>query len=226
MCGRYALYADLPVIARFVQAPEPTFDWQPRYNVAPTQSVPVCRVDAHQDRQLARLRWGLVPHWATDLAIGFKAINARSEGIASKPMFRSAFKSRRCLVPTNGFYEWEKIGKAKQPYFIHPAAVDLMAFAGLWETWDKGEETVETFTIITTEANDATRQLHERMPVILSPDTFAAWFDPASTQAELLDLLRPAPHGALAIFPVDARVGNVKNDDARLIEPRSDPFSA
>jgi putative SOS response-associated peptidase YedK len=219
MCGRFTIYANLPVIARFVGAPEPTFDFEPRYNVAPTQSAPVCRLDAHQDRELARLRWGLVPHWAHDLDIGFKAINARSEGIADKPMFRAAFKSRRCLVPTSGFYEWKKVGKAKQPHFIHPKTGELFAFAGLWETWDKGGEPVETFTIITTEASGAMRVLHERMPVILPPHHFEEWLDPASTQTELLDLLRPAPDDTLTFFPVDTRVGNVKNQGADLIEP-------
>ena len=116
-----------------------------------------------------RLRWGLVPSWSHDLSIGVKAINARSEGIASKPMFRAAFRKRRCLIPANAFYEWKKTGKAKQPFLIHPAGSDLMAFAGLWETWQGDESPVESFTVITTEANQATCVLHDRMPVILAP---------------------------------------------------------
>jgi putative SOS response-associated peptidase YedK len=218
MCGRFALFAEPKAVASLFDLPQmPLFE--ARYNIAPAQSVPVCRVDPHQDRAVSRLRWGLVPHWAHDLAIGFKAINARSEGIAAKPMFRAAFKSRRCLVPTSGFYEWVKKGKAKQPFFIHPKGGELFAFAGLWETWDKGGEPVETFTIITTEANEALKSLHDRMPVILSPESFAAWFDPASTQTDLLDLLRPAPNDALTFYPVGAAVGNVRNQGPNLVKP-------
>lgn len=227
MCGRFAIYADLPVVARFVQAPEPEFDWTPRYNLAPTQSALACRLDAtQQKRELVRLRWGLVPSWAHDLAIGVKAINARAEGIAAKPMFRAAFKRRRCLIPVNGYYEWQKRSGKKQPYFIHAASGALLAFAGLWESWQGEEGPVESFTIITTEANRATNTLHDRMPVVLPSDLFAGWLDPAATDAERLGLLRPCPDEWLAFHPVDARVGNVKHDAAGLIEPRTDLFTA
>jgi putative SOS response-associated peptidase YedK len=122
-------------------------------------------------------------------------------------------------VPTNGFYEWKKVGKAKQPYFVRPADSDLMAFAGLWETWDKGGEPVQTFTIITTEANAALKSLHDRMPVILAPESFAAWLDPTAKQSELLNLLRPAPDDAVTFYPVGAAVGNVKNQGPDLVKP-------
>jgi putative SOS response-associated peptidase YedK len=139
--------------------------------------------------------------------------------LADKPFFRSALKQRRCLIPSSGFFEWKKAGRGKQPYFIHPRDEELFAFAGLWETWDKGKEPVQSCTIITTDANSALRPLHDRMPVILPPESFAEWLDPLAAQPELLDLLRPCPAEWLALHPVGAGVGNVRNDGPELVEP-------
>src|SRR5205823_5812204 len=148
---------------------------------------------------------------AKDMAGGIKAINARAETIAEKPSFRTALKKRRCLIPASGFYEWAKTSKAKQPYSIHPAKGELFAFAGLWETWAKEGELVESCTIITTAANEAMQPYHDRMPVIVSPASFADWLNPVKEQGAMLDLLRPCPADWLDVDPVDARVGNVRN---------------
>ena len=159
-------------------------DLVPRYNIAPTQQVPVIRLRADASRELSLLRWGLVPSWAQDPSIGQRMINARAETVASKPSYRAAFRRRRCLVPADGYYEWQKAGRAKQPYYIRLRDEPLFAMAGLWEQWhDTGGELWETFAIITTEANQATRAIHDRMPVILSQQDYAQWLDPACEQS-------------------------------------------
>ncbi len=220
MCGRFTLFADAATVAAFVQAPEPGFDWEPRYNIAPTQSIVACRLAP--ERELVCLRWGLIPSWSNDTSVGVKAINARAETLAEKPFFRSAFKQRRCLIPASGFYEWKTTGKTKQPYFIHQDG--LFAFAGLWETWAKGVEPILSCTIITTAATGAMQGLHERMPVILPPASFAAWLDPRTEPATLRELLYPAEE--LALFPVGPRVGNVRNEGPDLVAPMADLFPA
>jgi putative SOS response-associated peptidase YedK len=223
MCGRFTLSADAGELADYFQAPP--MSWAPRYNIAPTQTVLACRIDPQGDtRELVPLRWGLVPAWAADLSAGVKAINARAETVADKPFFRAAFHKRRCLIPASGFFEWQKSGRTKQPYYIHPADGSLFAFAGLWERWTKGEAPVESCTIITTTANEATQPFHERMPVILSPTSFAAWLDPATNSEAVQELLRPCQADRIAVYPVDARVGNVRNDDADLIAPAAQLF--
>src|SRR5262249_8129107 len=152
---------------------------RPRYNVAPSQLVPVVRLGADGGRQLELLRWGLVPSWAKDEKIGYSLINARSETVAEKPSFRSAFKQRRCLVLESGFYGWAPRDGKKQPWLFGLQGAEPFAFAGLWERWEKGEgDPLETCTIITTEANDTVRPVHNRMPVILPHDSLAAWLDP------------------------------------------------
>jgi len=161
MCGRFALFAT-PVEVGDLFDVLPV-ELPPRYNIAPTQSVLACRADPTSGaRELLALRWGLVPSWAKDLSAGVKAINARAETVADKPTFRAAFKVRRCLIPASGYYEWKHEGKAKRPYFIHPARGGLFAFAGLWDVWQKGAAPVESCSILTTTANEATRHLHDR----------------------------------------------------------------
>jgi putative SOS response-associated peptidase YedK len=172
------------------------------------------------------LRWGLVPSRAHDVAAGVKAINARAETVADKPTFRAAFRSRRCLIPASGYYEWKHEGKAKRPHFIHPARGELFAFAGLWDVWAKGAAPVESCSIITTTANEATQHLHERMPVILDRADFAAWFDPLTHATALHELLRPCPPERIALHPVGAAVGNVRNDGPGLVAPAADLFTA
>jgi putative SOS response-associated peptidase YedK len=220
MCGRFTLYANPRAVATFVQAPEPTFDWEPRYNIAPTQDVVSFLLNPLGVREIVEMRWGLIPSWAKDASAGYKAINARAETITEKPFFRSAFKKRRCLIPASGFYEWKTKGKKKQPYLIRQG--ELFAFAGLWETWNL--EPITSCTIITTAAGEAMQGLHERMPVILPPESFGAWLDPLTPQEQLLEMLRPAD--SLSITPVGAEVGNVKNQGPGLIAPAADLFSA
>jgi putative SOS response-associated peptidase YedK len=218
MCGRYTLRAPAADVARAFQVDE-TPSLFPRYNIAPTQPVPIVRQAAAREMVLAR--WGLVPSWASDLSIGYKLINARSETAASKPSFRSAFKQRRCLVVADGFYEWEKAGKHKQPFHIRMKDDGPFAFAGLWERWQEpGGEPVESFTILTTEANGLMKPLHDRMPVILAPWDYDRWIDSKSRDVEELQaLLVPCPDEWLTATPVSTYVNSPKNEGPKCLEP-------
>jgi putative SOS response-associated peptidase YedK len=167
------------------------------------------------------MRWGLVPFWAKDIKVGFANINAKAEGIETKPAFREAFARRRCLVAVDNFYEWAKTPAGKQPYAVALADRGLMALAGLWETWrSPAGETVRSFAIITTTPNELYAELHNRMPVILAPESWPAWLgEKAADVPQLKTLLAPYPADGMTCWPVRARVGNVKNNDPRLIEP-------
>lgn len=235
MCGRYAIVIlDSELLAAFGVFERPDFlaGWKPRYNVAPTQSAPVIRAaESASDEPANRidlLHWGLIPSWAKDPSMGARMINARSESAAEKPAFRSAFKRRRCIVPATGFYEWKKTGSAKQPFFIHRADDEAIAFAGLWESWeDKGRNNglglVESFTILTCEPNDDLRELHDRMPVILPRDRHEAWLDPENDDAdELQAMLRPLDDGVLDMYPVSRHVNSPKHTDSKCLEPLGD----
>ena len=225
MCGRYLLKAPAHALRRafgFVEQP----NLMPRYNIAPTQDVAVIRErrEPKGERTLQLLRWGLIPSWAEDMKGGAKLINARAEGISERPSFREAFQKRRCLVPADGFYEWRTEGKLKQPYLIQRRDRAPFAFAGLWERWIPRTQPpepayIDSFTIVTTEANALLRPLHARMPVILAPEDYARWFDRATSEAELKALLKPAPEDVLAYVPVSPRVNAAQPDDAGLIEP-------
>ncbi len=228
MCGRYSI-TTAPEALRALFAFEGQPNLAPRFNVAPTQSVPVVRRQDDGSRQLSQLRWGLVPFWAKDLSIGAKMINARAETVAEKPSFRQAFAKRRCLIPADGFYEWRP-GKAakgpKQPFRIEFEGRQPFAFAGLWESWGSRSEgtRIESVTIVTTDANETLRSLHHRMPVILGPDVFESWLAPETQSEELLALLRPYPdhdgsYGDLSFYAVSTRLNKATNDDASLLEP-------
>ena len=189
--------------------------------MAPTDSLPVVRYDTKAgERSLDMLRWGLVPFWAKDINVGFANINAKAEGIETKPAFREAFQRRRCLVPVDGFYEWKKTGTSKQPYAIALADQRLMALAGLWENWrSPAGEWVRSFAIITTTPNELCAELHNRMPVVLKPETWTVWLGEESADASALNaLLVPYPSEEMRCWPVSPRVGNVKNNDPSLIE--------
>jgi putative SOS response-associated peptidase YedK len=218
MCGRYTLRSPAADVARAFQV-DATPSLFPRYNIAPTQSVPIVRKAAAREMVLAR--WGLVPSWASDLSIGYKLINARSETAASKPSFRSAFRQRRCLIVVDGFFEWQKQGKHKQPYHIWLKDDGPFAFAGLWERWQEpGGEPVESFTIVTTEANGLMKPLHDRMPVILAPWDYDRWIDPQSREVdELQALLVPCPDEWLTATPVSTYVNSPKNEGPKCLEP-------
>ena len=202
----------------------------PRFNIAPTQAVAAVRLRTpetpaapHDRRQLCVLRWGLIPSWAKDPSIGSKLINARGETVDTKPSFRSALKHRRCLILSDGYFEWQQ-GAAqgkKQPYYIQLRDGAPFAFAGLWETWQQGDgSTLESCTIITTEANELTQPYHPRMPVILAPPDYAAWLDcdPARA-AEVKGLLRPFPAELMTLFPVSTLVNNPRHDTPECIVP-------
>ena len=226
MCGRYTQrrsWSELVRLYRITDSPERP-NLPPRYNIAPTEDVPAVRIrPSDEERELVLLRWGLVPSWAKDIDIGARMINARAETVAEKPSFRNALKRRRCLVVTDGFYEWQKQPQGpKQPYWIALKGEEPFAFAGLWERWDRAPDgnALETCTIITTGANELLRPVHDRMPVILPPDAYEVWLDVESYHGrEVADLLRPYPSEALMARPVSRRVNNVANDDPDCIEP-------
>jgi len=190
------------------------------YNIAPTQSVAVI-TQARDKRILSAMRWGLVPSWAKDPSIGSRMINARAETIAEKPAYRSAFAQRRCLVPANGWYEWQGNGKTKQPVYFHRQDAALFAFAGLYETWQSPEgETLTTFTVITTTAFPEFARFHERTPAALRPEDEAAWLTPGRlSAADAFSLLTPLGDDVLEVYPVSMRVNSPKNDDSSLVEP-------
>ena len=194
-----------------------------RYNIAPTQMVPIVRCSSGQarggppGREPALVRWGLIPTWAKDAAIGHRLINARGDTVAVKPAFRDSFAKRRCLVIADGFFEWHRTGGRKQPYLIRLTSHRPFGFAGLWSHWrDPAGRRVESCTIITTEPNDLCRALHHRMPVILRPEDFDHWLDPSLGGA---DLLRPFDAAAMEAAPVSSRVNDPRNDDPQVIAP-------
>jgi putative SOS response-associated peptidase YedK len=224
MCGRARLSSDVSEIKLVFGIPphRPTPNVAANWNAAPTEDLPVVRWDAKAgERSLDMLRWGLVPYWAKDLKIGFSTINAKAEGIETKPAFREAFRRRRCLVAIDSFYEWQKRDGDKQPYAIARADRRLMALAGLWENWRSPEgEWRRSFTIVTTAANELLAPLHGRMPVILDPPAWPFWLGEMPTEAAgLKALLVPYPSENMTIWPVAKRVGNVRNKDPGLIEP-------
>lgn len=217
MCGRFTnmiTWRELVELYRIHD--QPALNLRPRYNVAPTQEIPICRVCENR-REIVRVRWGLIPAWAKDLKIGYSTINARAETVAEKPSFRSAFKSRRCLIPADGFYEWRKLEDgSKQPYRLCLADRRPFSFAGLWER-NNGLD-VTSCTIIVTEPNAVAAEIHDRMPVILDPEQYDAWLSPDTAAEEAKALLRPYT-GAMTAYPVSKAVGSVKNDNPTLVEP-------
>lgn len=225
MCGRGRLTSDVTEIsAIFNIAPgTPLPNLSPNWNLAPTENIAIVRQHPTQKvRRLDVARWGLIPSWAKDIKIGFTSFNARSEGLEERAAFRDAFRARRCLIPLDGFYEWKKLGpKEREPYAIALKAGGMMALAGLWEIWrSPAGENIRSATIVTCPANPLLAPLHERMPVILSPAGWAAWLgEVPADPAALKELLVPYPAEKMALWPVDKRVGSVKNNDPSLIEP-------
>jgi putative SOS response-associated peptidase YedK len=232
MCGRFvsssppdelAKYFDVEAVAEAVL--------EPSFNVAPSQDVYVV-VETGGVRRLDTFRWGLVPFWAKDPSTGNKMINARAETVAEKNAYKHAFKKRRCIIPVDGFYEWKKVPgqKAKQPYFIHRADGEPMAFAGLWEIWrpaddvERTSDPLRSCTIITGQPNEKVADIHDRMPVMLPPGAWAEWLDPENDDVDTLGkLLVPAPASLIALQPVSRAVNNVREKGPELIEPVEEP---
>jgi len=223
MCGRYSI-TTAPEAIRRLFAVSDMINLEPRYNMAPMQQAPVIR-ERDGARHMDMLRWGLVPAWVPDESRAASMINARSETVAEKPAFRDAYQKRRCLVPADGFYEWRKLGREKQPYRISLAGDRLFAFAGLWERWSRGAEPLETFTLLTTDADRRIAHIHHRMPVMLADEAaFAAWLE--GDESERVSVLKAYDGEDLVFTPVSRRVGNVRNDDAALLEPVAEPDEA
>lgn len=224
MCGRFSLYESIDDLRSYfkISVQRAIFDLPPRYNIAPSQQVPVIRVEEGQ-RQLVLLRWGLVPFWADSSKSGYRMINARAETAHRLPAFRAAFRKRRCLIPASGFFEWEHTGREKRPFYIYRKDGAPLAFAGLWEHWegmDKGETgVVESCTILTTSAVEPVAKLHDRMPVILEPADFDRWLDPAEGyKGKLLPLLSPPKEVVLDCYPVTNFVNTPGREGAECIE--------
>jgi putative SOS response-associated peptidase YedK len=197
-------------------------NWAPRYNIAPTQSIPVIRQHPKEPvRHLSLIRWGLIPSWAKDSSVAAKMINARSETAATKPAFRDALKSRRCLIPADGFYEWQKTRTAKQPYCFEVADGKLFAFAGIWDRWrDLNSNIVESCSILTTIPNAVTSAVHDRMPVILDPESYDIWLDPGMRDVTTAsELLKPYDAQLMRCYPVSTRINHVANDDEECSVP-------
>lgn len=216
MCGRYSITTAPEALARLFGTVGPVPNLPPRYNLAPTQDAPVVR-RGRDGLRLTLVRWGLIPSWSKGPDARFAMINARADTLAAKPAYRNAFRDRRCLVPADGFYEWQVVPGGKQPMRIVRPDRQPFAFAGIWERWSPAPDqpAIDSFAIVTTDANDRLRPIHDRMPVILDPADWGAWIDgPAEAVGHLL---RPAPEDALVAYPVSSRVGNVRNDDPELL---------
>jgi putative SOS response-associated peptidase YedK len=217
MCGRYRLSRRKQLIDEHFDCFSGDEDWTPRYNIAPTQPVPIIRQHPKEPcRELSLVRWGLIPSWAKDTSGSAQTINARSETAATKPAFRDALASRRCLVPADGFYEWARTGKAKQPYCFEVNDGELFAFAGLWDRWkDFSGQWIKSCSILTTTPNAITAVVHDRMPVILDRDDYDLWLDPGMRNVDAVsELLKPYDARAMRSYPVSNPVNHVTNDDA------------
>lgn len=190
------------------------------YNVAPSQLVPVVLLDQDQQRVCRLMQWGLIPSWSKGPDARFKMINAKAETVHEKPAYRSAFRSRRCLVPCDGFYEWQAQAGGKQPYYIHRRDGGLLAMAGVWEHWQGEAQAIDSFSIITTDANPLMQRIHARMPAIIDQEAFDAWLDPAQADpASLKYLMQPWAQDNLLMHPVSKAVNSPKHDTAKLVEP-------
>lgn len=216
MCGRYRLSRRKQVIEEYFDSASDDLDWVPRYNIAPTQLVPVIRQHPKEPvRKVSLMKWGLIPSWAKDLSVGASMINARSETAHDKPAFRDALKYRRCLIPADGFYEWQRRAGPKQPFCFEVNEGELFAFAGLWEGWkDSNGNWLKTCSILTTRPNAVTEAVHDRMPVILARSDYDLWLDPGMQNVACMsELFKPYDARFMRSFPVGSRINYVINDD-------------
>ena len=222
MCGRYALHANPDVIALQFGVDAPAL--AARYNICPGTDVLAVRADPSGARRATRLRWGLVPHWAKDPSIGHRLANARGESLEERPAFRDAFLRGRCLVPASGYYEWQSAGRSKRPWYLAPTDAALFGLAGISSLWRGPRGPVRSVALITTPANALSARIHDRMPLVIAPEDYAAWLDPHHADAAALKaLVRPYPAERMRAYPVAARVNSPDNDDASLLEPMAEP---
>ncbi|MGB6191293.1 MAG: SOS response-associated peptidase [Terracidiphilus sp.] len=230
MCGRFARKSTRKVLADWFGVTLEEMPWfEPTFNAAPQSVQPVVRLGRDSaSREFALLRWGLVPSWARDGSHGYSMINARAEDLAAKPVFREALKRRRCLVPADAFYEWQRRNaKTKQAFAIALRSGEPYAFAGLWERWKPREgPPLETFTIVTTDPNEVMEPIHDRMPVIVEKRDYERWLEPGDPERPPIDLLRPCAAEKIEAWPVSGRVGDVRNDSAQLLEKVDPPASS
>lgn len=221
MCGRFLQARAAQKAAKLFNLPLP-WDIRPNYNLAPSLPVTAIRV-VHAMREWSLLRWGLVPHWAKEVKTAYKMINAKAETVAEKPAYRAAFRYRRCVIPADGFYEWQTRADGKQPYLIRLADESPMLFAGLWESWEHDGSSLETCAIITTDASPQMAHVHDRMPVVLAPEACQIWLDDTyQDRAHLQALLVPTTQ-ALTTYPVDRRVNKPANNDEACMTPIAEP---
>ncbi len=224
MCGRFALSSQVKVIAKHFGVPESGVrveEGTPRYNIAPSVPIVAVRLDPAGERELVKLKWGLLPHWSVEPKTSYSNTNARAETVDTKPAFRAAFKRRRCLVPAEGWFEWEAIPdqKYKQPWFYRSQNGDPLAMAGVWEHWQQGEVVIESCSLIVCEANEVARPVHDRMPVILGEADWKDWLDPDVPPEVAKNMLRPCPEDWIRTYRVGRAVRVARNDGADLIAP-------
>ncbi len=224
MCGRYAFYSPQEAVARLFGIAD-AVPIEPRYNIAPTQFVPVVRCNDAGVRRLAMLYWGLIPFWAKEKSIGARMINARSETVAEKPAFRAAYRKRRCLILADGYYEWRALAGGKQPYLLRAVDREPFAMAGIWESWveQEGVDPLESCSILTTAATGAAATVHDRMPVILRRDAYALWLDARTPMATIDGVAGAAVEVSLDVHPVSKRVNNARNEGPELLDPIPSP---
>lgn len=221
MCGRFSLSTPAQTLAEIFEVANVP-ELQPRFNIAPSEAIAAIRVPRdEQARELARLRWGLVPSWAKEPSVGNRMINARAETVGANPAFRSPFRRRRCLIPADGFFEWQRLERGKQPFHFRMRDGLPFAFAGLWDLWEgKHGSVIESCTLITTQPNDLVRPVHDRMPVIVEPKHYELWLDPRVDRPErLMEVLQPFAAGKMVTYPVSNLVNNPANDDPACIAP-------
>ena len=222
MCGRYRLSRRKQLVEEYFDTESDEPEWTPRYNIAPSQPVPVIRQNPKEPRrELSLMRWGLIPSWAKDASVAARMINARSETAGTKPAFRDPLTNRRCLIPADGFYEWQRTGKVKQPYCFEVNDGELFAFAGLWDHWkDPSGQWIKSCSILTTTQNVVASAVHDRMPVILDRTDYDLWLDPGMKNVDALsEMLRPYDARMMRCYPVSGRVNHVANDDAECAKP-------
>jgi putative SOS response-associated peptidase YedK len=219
MCGRFTLTLEISALQMAFDLGEQTVVWQSNYNVAPSTLLPV--LTNQQPEKIQLFRWGLIPSWSKDPSIGAKMINARSETLQEKPSFRSAFQSRRCLIPADGFFEWKNTGASKVPYYFHKPDHSLFLFAGLWDSWigSGNVEPVHTFTILTCAPNAVVAPVHDRMPVILDWEHGKTWLQSGQNVVTLQSMLKPAEENFLSKYPVSSKVNSPANNSAVCIQP-------